>query len=138
MWCWTSTINMKFNLLGFVLHHIILWIYIISLIRLTPFMTCSITYACHRILWFPIWNHFPFICRPVLFLFARLHLFSFDDDDQLTRQIPFKINNSRQKKHVYVQAFEDWFNIPFHSFIHSFILIAMVKTFFSGDWQNYC
>ena len=52
----TSTTNIIFNKLGFVLHQIILWRLFTHLIWLTLFMTCSVTYACHRILRFPMWK----------------------------------------------------------------------------------
>ena len=51
-----------FKQLGFVLLQIILWRLFTSLIWLTLFMTCSLTYTCHRIHWIPIWNNFT--CLP--------------------------------------------------------------------------
>ena len=45
-----------------MLCHIILWRLFTRLIWFTLFMTCSVTYACHRIHQFPIWNKGKDLC----------------------------------------------------------------------------
>ena len=58
-------LNPGYNKLGFVLRQIILWRLFTRLIWLTLFMTCSVTYSCHRI---PIWNLWVMVYKYVLTL----------------------------------------------------------------------